>query len=280
VQEWLVRVMCFALGLNPMPFVRMMNKGQEETHHSEAKEEGLRPWLEWVANFVNVLIALKWGRRDVIFRWTEEDDTDPKTMAEIDQILISTGMYLPDERRVARGDAPMDAGKRKQLEEKEVAAATAIAEVKAGSKAKENEGKPTAKEKAAEKAEWATLFKSLTASAPAINVAGPTINMPAIKVDAPAVHVAPPVVNMGDHFIDVAAPIMRIAAHMPEQPPAAVHAHFEAQMPEPAAVTVNVQNNMPPAEISLKLPARKTETDVRRDADGNIVHATQTETDA
>ncbi len=219
VQEWLVRVMCFALGLNPMPFVKMMNKGQEKTHHDESKEEGLRPWLEWVANFVNVLIALKWGRRDVVFRWAEEDDTDPKTMAEIDQILISTGMYLPDERRVARGDAPMDAGKRKELDQREVAAATAIAEVKAGSKAKENEGKPTAKEKSAEKAaEVAALLKAITPGAPTINVAAPNITMPAItmpaiKVDAPTINLpAYPEMKMGDTFVEVGPTTVRVDA--------------------------------------------------------------------
>ncbi len=147
VQEWLVRVMCFALGLNPMPFVKMMNKGQEATHHEESKEEGLQPWLEWVANFMNVLIAMKWARRDVVFKWTEADDTDPKTAAEIDKILIDTGMYLPDERRIARGDKAMDAADRETLNQKEVAAATAIAEAKANAKpAPGVAGKPVGKD--------------------------------------------------------------------------------------------------------------------------------------
>jgi hypothetical protein len=140
-------------------------------------------------------------------------------MAEIDQILISAGMYLPDERRVARGDAPMDAGKRKQLDEKEVAAATAIAEVKAGSKAKENEGKPTPKEKAAEKAaEVAALLKAIMPGAPTINVAAPNITlpaitMPAIKVDAPTINLpAYPEVKMGDTFVEVGPTTVRVDA--------------------------------------------------------------------
>lgn len=115
VQEWLVRVMCFALGLNPMPFVKMMNKGQEETHHNEAAEEGRKPWLEWVANFMNTLIAMKFGRRDVVFRWVEEDDTDPKTQAEINKILLDSKMYHPDELRVKNGDVPMAKEMREQM---------------------------------------------------------------------------------------------------------------------------------------------------------------------
>ena len=116
VQEWLVRVMCFALGLNPMPFVKMMNKGQEETHHSEAAEEGLKPWLEWFANFINTLIAIKWGYRDVVFRWKETDDTDPQVQATIDKMLVEAKIYHPDELRAKRGDAPMPDEMRLQMD--------------------------------------------------------------------------------------------------------------------------------------------------------------------
>ncbi len=218
VQEWLVRVMCFTFGLNPMPFVKMMNKGQEETHHAEAKEEGMRPWLEWVANFMNVLIALKWARRDVVFRWTEEDDTDPKTMAEIDKILIDTGMYLPDERRVARGDEPMEAGKRQALDEKEVKAATAIAEAKS---------KGAEPKRAAEKREHATLLKALmpapvapatiTVGAPQITM--PPIHLPAIKVEAPTINLpaypAMPTFKMGDTFVDLGSTNVKVETPKP-----------------------------------------------------------------
>lgn len=116
VQEWLVRVMCFSLGLNPMPFVKMMNKGQEETHHAEAAEEGLKPWLEWIANFVNTLIAIKWGYRDVQFRWVEENPSDPKTQAEIDEMLIDAKVYHPDEVRAQRGEEAMPDDLRNQMD--------------------------------------------------------------------------------------------------------------------------------------------------------------------
>lgn len=116
VQEWLVRVMCFALGLNPMPFVKMMNKGQEQTHHDEAAVEGLRPWLEWVANFMNTLIAMKWARRDIVFRWRASDETDPATQATIDKTLVDAKIYHPDEIRAKRGDVAMPAPMRAQMD--------------------------------------------------------------------------------------------------------------------------------------------------------------------
>lgn len=163
VQEWLVRVMCFSLGLNPMPFVRMMNKGQEETHHSEAKEEGLRPWLEWVANFVNVLIALKWGRRDLVFRWDEEDGTDPQTQATIDKILTDAKVYHPDEIRARRGEAPMPDEMREQMNMATFAATSNATALPADQQAAADERASAAAEAAAAR---------LAAAKPAPGVAG------------------------------------------------------------------------------------------------------------
>ncbi len=108
--------MAFCLGLNPMPFVKMMNRGQEQVHHIESNEEGLQPWLEWVANFMNTLIALKWARRDVVFRWSEEDPTEPAVQATIDKQMVDAKIYHPDEIRVKRGDVPMSPEMRAQMD--------------------------------------------------------------------------------------------------------------------------------------------------------------------
>ena len=46
----------------------------------------------------------------------------------------------------------------------------------------------------------------------------------------------------------------------------------------PPAVNVQVTNDVQPAAVDLKLPARRTDTVVSRDADGNIARTTQIET--
>jgi len=114
--QWLIRICCFALGLNPMPFIKQMNRGQEKTHHDEASQEGLEPWLEWVANLVNQVVRLKWGYDDVVFRWKEDEATDELERAQIDQIYLQNKVYHPDEIRAKRGDAPMPDDMREQLD--------------------------------------------------------------------------------------------------------------------------------------------------------------------
>ena len=106
----------------------------------------------------------------------------------------------------------------------------------------------------------------------------PTINVhqAPITVHTPAVSVANHLPNQEPPVVDV-----KVEAVMPESPSPEVHAHFEATLPEVKApdVRVDVTNNVPPAEVNVHLPARRIESDVKRDRDGNLVHVTQIETD-
>lgn len=105
--QWLIRICCFAFGLNPMPFIKQMNRGQEQTHHEEAIQEGLEPWQKWFTDFMDRIIALKFGWRDLTFAWREDDPVDPVDQAKIDASDVLSAIYHPDEIRRKRGDEPM-----------------------------------------------------------------------------------------------------------------------------------------------------------------------------
>lgn len=65
-----------------------------------------------------------------------------------------------------------------------------------------------------------------------------------------------------------------------EAPPAPqVHIVNEVRV-EPTPISMEATINAPPAEVTVSLPARRTETTIERDAHGNITHASQLETDA
>ncbi|HJU25397.1 MAG TPA: phage portal protein [Rhodanobacteraceae bacterium] len=113
--QWLIRICCFAFGLNPMPFIKQMNRGQEQTHHEEAIQEGLEPWQKWFTDFMDRVIALKFGWRDLTFAWREDDPVDPVDQAKIDASDVANAIYHPDEVRRKRGDEPMDPALRDQL---------------------------------------------------------------------------------------------------------------------------------------------------------------------
>lgn len=100
------------------------------------------------------------------------------------------------------------------------------------------------------------------------------------------------VVNVAAPVVNVAPPEVRVENNIPEQPPQIVNVATAApeiridvpQQAAPvvhvAATEVRVENNMPPPEVTVNLPARKTETTIERDGKGNITHASQIETDA
>ena len=102
-----------------------------------------------------------------------------------------------------------------------------------------------------------------------INAAPITVNTPEIRNDIvvqPA-DVTPPAIH---NDITVQPASVQIAA--PE-----IRNVIEVQ---PTDVTLEAQINVPPAEVRVQLPSRKTETTIERDGAGNITHASQIETDA
>lgn len=123
---------------------------------------------------------------------------------------------------------------------------------------------------------------SKPAEQPVINVA-PVINVDNKMPDQPA-----PVVNttvnvpeqqapVVNNTVNVPESVINVEAIMPEQV-----VNIEAVMPAQPAPTVNLAPaivNVTP-EVNVNLPARKTETTIERDRNGNIVRATQHEEDA
>lgn len=112
----------------------------------------------------------------------------------------------------------------------------------------------------------------------------------AAKDTAPATHTnhyhitqpaAPDVrVQVDGSTINVAAPEVRNEITMPEQAPPNVEVHVEALMPEQAAPVVEVTVEQPPQEVTVHLPNRQTQTTFEHNQAGDVIRATQIETDA
>ncbi len=114
--EWLIRVCCFAFGLSPMPFVKVMNRATGQTHAEQQKEEGTLPYASYIADMMNHIIAVKYGRRDIVFRWEEEESTDPVQEAQRFKLYTDAKVYHPDEVRAKLGEEPMSDDMRAQMD--------------------------------------------------------------------------------------------------------------------------------------------------------------------
>jgi hypothetical protein len=114
--EWLMRVMCFFLGLSPLPFIKAMNRATAQTHQQQGEEEGARVFDAWFKDLLDHIILLKWGFDDIEFRWEEQESTQPSEQAVIDVALVNAKIYHPDEIRAKRGDDAMTDDLRAQMD--------------------------------------------------------------------------------------------------------------------------------------------------------------------
>ena len=92
-EEWLARVVCFALSMSPQPFVNTQNRATAETAKEAATQEGLEPLKKWVVSLMNLIITQQFGYKDLEFAWVKTDYIDPAVQATIDKIYLDAGVY-------------------------------------------------------------------------------------------------------------------------------------------------------------------------------------------
>jgi hypothetical protein len=107
--EWLARVVCFAFSVSPLPFVAQMNRATAETAHDAAQAEGLAPLKGWVKALVDRVIATAFAAPDLEFAWADDQETDPKKLADIAAVYVGAGIKTVDEVRAELGLPAMTA---------------------------------------------------------------------------------------------------------------------------------------------------------------------------
>lgn len=105
--EWLARIVCYAFGLPPTPFVKQMNRSTAASDDERAKAEGAEPRKLWWKRLADRLIADEFGRGDLEWAWAEEPDVDPLVQAQIDDLNLKNGSTTVAEVRARRGLAPL-----------------------------------------------------------------------------------------------------------------------------------------------------------------------------
>jgi len=120
----LIRICCFAFSVSPTPFIRQMNRATAESHHDQAIQEGLEPDLKYVAGLINYLMVKKFGYKDLMLKWEEDEAVDPLEQAQLYDIYVKNKTYHPDEIRQKLGEDPMSPKMRLQLDEPDYSSAS------------------------------------------------------------------------------------------------------------------------------------------------------------
>lgn len=105
-EEWLVRVICFAFGVSPQPFLKMMNRATAQTSVEEAVIDGLAPLQVHIANTINAFLEDQLDEHDLMFRWEDDKELDPQTLQTILSGYVKEGIITRNEARNDLGRDP------------------------------------------------------------------------------------------------------------------------------------------------------------------------------
>jgi SPP1 gp7 family putative phage head morphogenesis protein len=105
--EWLLRVICAAYGVDPTPFIKQVNRGTQETTREAVLAEGLAPYQTWVSELVDDCLE-RMGFPDLVHKWIDDDAIDPVEKSQIVGNKIKFGTLHPNEARQDEGLDPLD----------------------------------------------------------------------------------------------------------------------------------------------------------------------------
>lgn len=108
--EWLARVACFAFGVSPQPFIKMVNRATAKSAEDKAKSEGLESITEWITDFMTSIIQGPLGAPDLCFDFQEERESDPLLQAQASKIYVEIGAITVDDVREDLGKDPYGVG--------------------------------------------------------------------------------------------------------------------------------------------------------------------------
>ena len=211
--QWLIRIMCFCFGLSPMPFIKIVNRATGQQHAEQQKEEGQVTFQTWVADFMDVVIEVKFGYDDIGFTWEEEDSTDPLVEAQRYQIYLNSKVFHPDEVRAKLGEDAMDDDLRAEMDMATFAATPNATILPDDQQQVQNDhalamqaAKPAPVVQGPSKTELAVLEKLAQPAVPhTFNIDMPKIDIApaAVNVSSPPVTVNMPEIKQPDVFVDV-----------------------------------------------------------------------------
>lgn len=104
--EWLARLVCFALSISPQALTQTMNRATAETQKDLSEEEGLAPILGWAKHLIDDVLAAELDGGDLEFCWCSESRIHPVEQEKILASYTSIGILTINEARAVLGRKP------------------------------------------------------------------------------------------------------------------------------------------------------------------------------
>ena len=108
--EWLARIVCYALSVSNQWAIKMMSRSTAETAGAQAQNEGLEPLKAWVKSAIDRALAQVWKAPDLELAWQEEQAVDPAQQAVVANTYVRVGAVTINEVRADLGKDPIEGG--------------------------------------------------------------------------------------------------------------------------------------------------------------------------
>ena len=84
--EWLARIFSHLFSMPPTPFIKEVTRNNGQTMQETAIQEGVLPFLRYLADCWNLVIQDAWGLDDLEFSWNLDTDPDAATLVSMVQV--------------------------------------------------------------------------------------------------------------------------------------------------------------------------------------------------
>lgn len=100
--EWVARKICAVFHTSPTPFIRQLNRSTAESSSADAKEEGLGPFMDWVCELLDGIMADE-GDDDLEFAFLDDKELDQTAQSAILVEQVNNGIITRNEARDTLG---------------------------------------------------------------------------------------------------------------------------------------------------------------------------------
>lgn len=105
--EWLARIISYALDLPPTALVKETNRATAETTQAASQDEGQRAFLNYLKEIMDILLHDYFDVDGVEFVWATKEEVEPLKQAQIDQMYVNLRILTPSEVRSRLGYDPL-----------------------------------------------------------------------------------------------------------------------------------------------------------------------------
>jgi Phage portal protein len=106
IDEWLIRIVCFAFSYPPSAFVTLSNRSIADQHEHASEEEGLGVLKQWSKEVLDEIIEHQLGEDELEFAWLEDEEVDQEKQSTILRGYATDGILTINEVRERLGEEP------------------------------------------------------------------------------------------------------------------------------------------------------------------------------